>query len=222
MLLKAGFALMLTLVAGSAVAAESYPKSYCNGLGTRSQVGLSLAKLRHKTPITSLPLSIEPTTELLQKHETVIIVAKENGFVCIQAIDRRPGYRGSTGWIEASHIEMLPTASYGHEPSWWMGYWRDGASKILFQMRDHQFWASGASQWQGRADPHFGDFQGHPIRKEGYLRINSGDENPATCTLEMIAIGSRIAVRDNNGCGGTNVSFAGVYTRWHPRPVKVQ
>jgi hypothetical protein len=149
----------------------------------------------------------------------VVIVKTEGDRACVES--DASGRHGHSGWVPSANIAIFPAAKVARPAAWWLGYWHSGESTILFQIKDHRPWASGSSTWQGRGEPHFGEFQGHPVPQGGGLKIVDGDQPeqadkdlfPDGCMLVTIAIGQHIAVEDNNGCGGTNVSFTGLYSR---------
>jgi hypothetical protein len=127
------------------------------------------------------------------------------------------------GWVERrALVAIKPTM-----PSLaaWAGHWRrdDEADLDMKTGRAGAVAFSGDAVW-GSHDPervksggvHVGDLDGHAIPAGNRLGPVDGDGSGGTCMVAMRLAGPYLIVTDNLGCGGMNVSFAGVYRRTGP------
>ena len=212
--------LAMWIAAASAACADAQPpKDGCYGIKSFDGGMLKVGRVS-KSTVADPRYSTDPMRKHFKAGELVILTKMENGYACVQ--EAMPGNEIMDGWVPADNVQILPASKSRPSTRWWLGYWNSNGSKILFQILDKRFWASGSSTWQGFGEPHFGDFEGHPFPYGDGFRITEADKPDApddttSCTVKMIAVGSYMVVVDSGGCGGTNVSFTGIYSRSHAR-----
>lgn len=127
--------------------------------------------------------------------------------------------RPSEGWIETAALRRVPLAS-PHAADWiggWTGW--DSEIEITRGAKPGTFHFGGNATWGGH-DPervkigaiNFGMFGADvPAPRGDSLALADSDE--PDCRIALRLLGPYLLVRDNDRCGGLNVSFTGVYRR---------
>jgi hypothetical protein len=90
--------------------------------------------------------------------------------------------------------------------------WQNQGAKISIEERDGLLHAVGHAVWQGRSDPHFGEFDLVGASDATGLTLMD-KKDPGSCTIRLALIGNLLAASDNMRCGGFNVTFTGFYPR---------
>ncbi len=125
------------------------------------------------------------------------------GFSCAYV----PSQDGDGGWVANSDITVeQPQPTTKPALSAWIGKWKYGETEIDVAQKGNQLNLSGSAT---SADGNEGDLDSKTAPKDNKLHIT--DNVP--CEVWMTLVGSYLVVRDNQQCGGMNVSFTGVYTR---------
>jgi hypothetical protein len=125
------------------------------------------------------------------------------GFVCAYL----PAQDGDGGWVSKNDIVAEQPQPVTHPPiTAWGGKWKYGDTEIDITGKGGQLGLSGNAT---SADGNEGDFESKASPKANKVHITDN----APCELWMTLVGSYLVVRDNQQCGGMNVSFTGVYTR---------
>ena len=133
----------------------------------------------------------------------VLINAALPGFSCAYV----PSRDGDGGWISNADIAVeQPQPSASPPISAWLGKWKYGDTEIDVARKGSQLALSGSAT---SADGNEGDIDSKVTPRANELHITDN----APCEVWMTLVGSYLVVKDNQQCGGMNVSFTGVYTR---------
>lgn len=159
--------------------------------------------------------------------DVVLIGASQNGFVCA-------GYQSgrgvdTIGFLPAAALTPLPAAA--QRPGDWAGNWtaaeRDIAIKNVaggaLNVSGEASWGMGDKWRRENGGVHTGEVNGTARPAGGVLAFAEGENEGETvayekgaeycCRVRMTRRGPYLLVRDNNACGGANVSFSGFYRR---------
>ncbi|MET0247678.1 MAG: hypothetical protein ABW182_13090 [Sphingomonas sp.] len=157
--------------------------------------------------------------------DVVVTGKREGAFVCAGFVNTR----GSTtiGWFPAAALAPLPASE--REPSNWVGHWSAPEQDIVIKaaaggmlhVSGDATWGMGDKWRRENGAVHIGQVKG-TVRPAGgvvaftegddkTLPYNAGDED--ACSIRMVRRGPYLLARDNNKCGGLNVSFTGFYRR---------
>ncbi len=148
--------------------------------------------------------------------DLVALGAKHGEFVCV---DYDNGKGSRPGWLPSSALEPAPLES---DPAAWLGAWKRVEADIAIEPAKDGLKASGEATF-GSLDPervkrgavNSGSFSGPLALKAGQGRIVD-DDSVSGCNLKLARAGDFLFVRDNNVCGGMNVSFSGLYNKAVP------
>lgn len=152
----------------------------------------------------------------LVSGDLVVLGAKRGEFVCVD-YDNGKGSRG--GWLPSSTIVPAPLEN---DPAAWLGGWKRVEADITIEKTKDGLKASGEATY-GALDPerikrgavNSGSFSGPLALKDGQGRIVD-DDSISGCNVKLARAGDFLFVRDNNVCGGMNVSFSGLYRKAAP------
>lgn len=216
LILGAAFGLVMASAASQVRAEDTgNPPDWCrNGGFALSQDNIRLARVgRHATPVlldsgqkkgcpqAGARCSLGGDTA---KAGTEILFNSElPGFVCAYM----PAQDGDGGWVAKSEVVVAqPQPSAKPPTSAWLGKWKYGDTEIDVVAKGSQLGLSGSAT---SADGNEGDIDSKTSPKANKIHITDN----APCEVWMTLVGSYLVVRDNQQCGGMNVSFTGVYTR---------
>ncbi|MBV9993681.1 MAG: hypothetical protein JO127_00580 [Caulobacteraceae bacterium] len=120
---------------------------------------------------------------------------------------------GSAGWVPRERLAPAPAAASPPLTAW-LGRWADGDDAIALSAKGALLSADGEAYWPSAhtsrpGGPNLGELSGAAKPDGGRAVIGEADGCQAVLTL----VGDLLVVADNNGCGGMNVSFTGVYRR---------
>ncbi len=145
--------------------------------------------------------------------DLVVLGAKKGEFVCVEH-DNGKGSRG--GWLPSVALEPAPLEN---DPAAWIGAWKRVEADITIEQTKNGLKASGEATYGSldrerveRGAVNLGSFSGPLALKDGQGRIVDED-SVSGCNLKLARAGDFLFVRDNNVCGGMNVSFSGRYGR---------
>jgi hypothetical protein len=128
------------------------------------------------------------------------------GFVCAHFSNGRSEL---SGWIPADRAQEIPPAT--PPVSAWTGTWRLRENEIRLQATGDRVHGEGDAVWQGpNPNQVHGNFSADAIPADNHLRFVA-DAPPGECRLSLTLLADLLAVTDNQGCGGQNVTFSGLY-----------
>ena len=156
----------------------------------------------------------------------VVLTGKTQGaYTCAGFL----GARGAVtiNWLPTAALVPLPEAE--QEPADWIGRWTAPEQDIAITPgRDGAMAVKGSATWGDtperrlRGGVHTGEVEGEARPAKGVLSFAMGEDGRTlpydagdefTCRVRMWRRGPYLLARDNNGCGGANVSFSGFYRR---------
>ena len=162
----------------------------------------------------------------LVPDDRILTGVMQEGFVCADY----PNAKGleKVGWLPAAMVKPVPPQPVGLAD--WTGIWNRVEADINIKpAKDGELLVSGEATW-GADDPervasggvHDGDIEATArpendrmdfdmVDGQTTLPVTSGGEDD--CKVWMRRAGPWLVVRDNRKCGGTNVSFTGIYRR---------
>jgi len=127
--------------------------------------------------------------------------------------------RPSEGWIETTALRRVPLAPT--RAADWIGGWtgRESEIDITRGAKPGTFHLGGNATWGGH-DPervkigaiNFGMFGADVPAPRGDSLALADSDDP-DCRIALRLLGPYLLARDNDRCGGLNVSFTGVYRR---------
>jgi len=138
------------------------------------------------------------------KGDIVVTGATEGGFTCV-LFPNAAG--GAEGWMPVGRLAALSASPTGGWPGDWT---RDAGAFIRLSAAGAQIAVVGEGMWQGATPSavHTGEIQGRARPTGDTLRVGYD-----VCNATLRRLGPYLAVGDNGGCGGMNVTFVGVYRR---------
>ncbi len=158
--------------------------------------------------------------------DVVLVGPRQSAFIC--AGFQGPRGIGTIDWLPASALSLLPAAA--QQPQVWAGDWTAPEQDLkITAARGGVLTIAGEATW-GAGDPqrvkiggvHIGQVNGTARPVGGLLAFTDDGEGHTlpyaqgdefSCKIKMLRRGPYLLVRDNNGCGGANVSFSGFYAR---------
>ena len=126
--------------------------------------------------------------------------------------------RWTNGWVPTSHLKRVPRhPSPG--VSAWLGKWKTASSHIEISPAGRGMLAvEGEALLQAAQNVHSGVIEAQV--KPGRDLIAFADDgsipfesDKAGCQVRMQRVGAHLVVEDNGGCGGSMVTFTGLYRR---------
>ena len=136
----------------------------------------------------------------------------------------------SDGWLHRSAISAVQDQRPVQSRDW-PGTWRSGPEQEIVignPSTSGKLTIKGDASW-GASDPervkrggvNVGELEGEMAADGAGLSFGMGDDktlsyeeaDDSECKVQMRRLGPYLLVRDNNNCGGMNVSFTGVYRR---------
>ncbi|MFZ6731576.1 hypothetical protein ACO0LG_06620 [Undibacterium sp. Ji42W] len=128
-----------------------------------------------------------------------------------------PGAKRETvGWVRVDRLQnkiSLAEASKA-KPEEWLGNWAYYKyAELNIKKKGKLLGYEGNAVWDdGGGNNHVGSISGTmtPQANKAFLKEGTAEN---ACKLELSLLGSYLVVKDNNVCGGLNVSFSGVYRK---------
>jgi len=144
--------------------------------------------------------------------DAVAVVKSAPGYVCVAYPKNKNSNMGTNGWLPANQVKIDEPREVPAKLKQWVGTWRSGtAEKLIIRLDGNALHVEGHAWWQGRSDPHFGEFSYNAAPIGNFVTFG----NERDCQVQLLMLGNFIAAQDNHGCGGTNVTFSGFYVRHH-------
>lgn len=155
--------------------------------------------------------------------DAVLVAHREGAFTCAAFVDARG----------VATVLFLPTAALASAPSAFVpsfaGDWTapEQALEIraargrAFSVRGDATWGRGDRRRAENGGVHTGEVEGVARPAGGVLAFTQGQGatlpygqgDEFDCRLRLFRRGPYLLARDNNNCGGVNVSFSGIYIR---------
>jgi len=156
-----------------------------------------------------------------EPHTTQIIAtgASQGTWTCVF-------YDGVFGWLPTASLAPLPSKPVATIENW-LGWYRQGKDtpsikndRLLLTKGKlpGTIHVSGRGYWYGINDVvHFGEINADAIPYGRFLHVVDG-EGEGACVLDLALDPSThtLAANDNSNCGGMNVRFWGMWTRFTP------
>jgi len=160
--------------------------------------------------------------------DEVVVTGARGEFVCATYVSAKG--RVSNGWLPRAAVTTVPEQPQIQSRDW-LGTWRSGPEQEIVigaPGSADKLTITGDASW-GASDPekvktgsvHMGELNGEAAPRGAELSFGMGENGTVPydkaeetdCRVQMRRLGSYLLVRDNNMCGGANVSFTGVYRR---------
>lgn len=115
-------------------------------------------------------------------------------------------------YCQLSHTNLAEAAVV--KPDGWLCKWVFYKyAELNIKKKGKSLGYEGNAVWDGGGgNVHVGDVSGLMVPQANKALLNDGIEGDG-CKLELSLLGSYLVVKDNNVCGGLNVSFRGVYRK---------
>jgi hypothetical protein len=139
--------------------------------------------------------------------DTIVeIVSAGSGWSCV--INSGKGY----AWIRTSNLTPLAVDTRP-PPAAWVGTWGDNENFITITSEGNQLTIHGEAKWHGLTTS-----TGQVVHSGGFDARAMPTANPLTlqesgCEVTLTLLGDYMKLDDNEGCGGANVRFKGVWPR---------
>jgi hypothetical protein len=215
--------LLFILFAFAYAAHAAEPEPCRNGIFPAQQTIFGLASVVG-APRTYLRSDIPPCPDesvacrgraYVAPGDTVITGVATSAYVC--AFFAGPA-GGSAGYVRRDEIAAVSTT----QAPWlaaWTGTWQDGDNRIVLRHDGTKLAAKGEAYWPSAhpsardrpGGPNLGDMAG-TAAPTGNTVVFAGD-TPDECRVALTLLPPFLLASDNGNCGGTNVSFTGVYRK---------
>jgi hypothetical protein len=160
--------------------------------------------------------------------DEVVVIGTKGDFVCASYASKRG--RITDGWLPRSAISIVQDQpDVGTKD--WIGRWQSGSEQTIgikqadkagvLAIEGNATWGASDPERVKRGAVNIGSLEGEAkaegatisfgIGENGTLPFDQADE--ADCKVQMQRLGPYLLVKDNNMCGGMNVSFTSVYQR---------
>jgi hypothetical protein len=98
----------------------------------------------------------------------------------------------------------------------WLGTWKGGEDRVVIGLSKvpGKLSLKGTAHWHGaRGVVHYGEFSGQVEPDGNHLHFAEGRPFAWGCVVDLTLFGEYIVADDNQGCGGMNVRFIGIWKR---------
>jgi hypothetical protein len=149
--------------------------------------------------------------EQLASGDLVVVTGLSGPFACATTVGPPPALREIHGWAPAARLVRVR----GGGGAAWAGTWRTSFDqKIRIRKRDRgglsltgsATWGAGDASRVAQGLVNTGELAARATPSGDHLEFASSG-----CEGRMWRLGPYLVVGDNNRCGGTNVTFSGVY-----------
>lgn len=157
--------------------------------------------------------------------DVVLIGKRQGAFVCAGFLS--PRGTSTINWLPAAAVIPLPASE--RQPSDWVGDWAAPEQGITIKaaaggalnVSGDASWGMGDKWRRENGAVHIGQVKGTVRPAGGVVAFTEGDDktlpynagDEGACSIRMVRRGPYLLARDNNKCGGLNVSFTGFYRR---------
>lgn len=145
------------------------------------------------------------------KNNTKLLVGRKfNEFICASNINS-----DSAGWVKIKSLKFPKEVIF--TPNSLIGKWIYDENYIAIEKENNNLRITGYAIWHGGQDNageeiiHDGEIDfSAPTPKNSSFKIN----NDSNCEIKLNLVNNQyLIVKDNNSCGGMNVTFNGVYSK---------
>jgi hypothetical protein len=230
-----GVVLGAVLSAQSASAYDAYDPKNCNGIDWDDKIALVVAKVMadRRVNFVKSPYDDDFKAETcpavtaacrkksyLVAGDLVLVGRTLGDFTCVtyqSPLARKQDW--TTGWLPSSALmPVAPMAS--PRTSDWVGEWVHPGGRIAITKGGGEKLSIAGEQVVPTArDFHTGEIEATANPADDTIAFADDGSTPfdaadqAECRARLRRIGERLLVEDNSGCGGSGVSFTGLYRR---------
>jgi hypothetical protein len=186
----------------AAAAAGQTPKERCRFEGFDTKFALVLTA-RATDGYVLCPPGGDCRPSPLKAGEPIVVYYTEGDWTCA-------GLPGGPGWVRSSDTRPI-TADPSPPRDAWVGTWEDGAGRITIRRSTTGggLALDGTARWDGaNGVVHTGQFSTEATPDGNRLHVVQ-----ESCVIDLALHGGFILTEDNNGCGGMNVRFSGIWRR---------
>lgn len=160
--------------------------------------------------------------------DDVVIIGTKGDYVCAAYVSKQG--RITDGWLPKAAIATVhneaPTDARG-----WLGRWRSGPEQTivigeagktgLLSIKGDATWGASDPERVRRGAVNIGSLEGEATAQGAVISFGMGEDgtlpfdqaDEADCKVRMERLGPYLLVKDNNMCGGMNVTFTSIYRR---------
>ena len=145
--------------------------------------------------------------ETIKTGDPVVVNRVEGDWTCGYITSRKGS---AQGWVRSREIRLV-TFDPSPPLTAWAGTWVQGENRIRIRASkaSGKLDLDGEAYWHGFGDNvHSGEFSAETNPAGNHLHVEDD-----ACHIDLALIGRYILANDNNGCGGANVRFWGVWKR---------
>ena len=149
--------------------------------------------------------------------DVVLTGAVQGAYICTGYVTARGSALNE--WLPTAALE--PASPDQQHPSDWAGKWSMDDNDITITSQGNAVVIHGEAEWKGDISVHTGNLDGVVTPMKDVVAFTMGDDKTLPfaagdefdCRVTMVRRGPYLLVRDNDQCGGANVTFTGFYRR---------
>jgi hypothetical protein len=160
--------------------------------------------------------------------DEVVISGGSGDFVCASYANRKGAV--TDGWLPRAAVTIVREELVAL-PDGWTGRWQSGPEQSIaieaggdqgkLKIKGDATWGASDPGRIARGAVNIGELDGEAVVRGAGLSFGMGENGPLPydaadeydCRVQMRRLGPYLLVKDNNRCGGHNVTFTGVYRR---------
>jgi hypothetical protein len=206
-----GILIVLLSISVSA-SAQTKPTEACTfvGFASDAQKQPNLAEVKTKTPALMWMACDSAKgcfSVKLDPGSPVLIYRNDGAWTCGYGVDR---HGAGPAWFRSGDLRPLEFTAAPAMAAWY-GVWKGGEDRVTIAAGRNagELRVAGNAIWQGaKGNEHFGEVAGSAAPGGNRLHVVDGG-----CAIDLTLAGKYILADDNQGCGGMNVRFAGIWKR---------
>jgi len=188
------------------VAAQEHPRTNCefNGFSATPNLAVTVA-----ASVAYYGCTVKPgcLSMKIGKGQPIVLFQRSADWICGYA-ENKDG--AAPAWVAAAQVrELQPDPN--PPLTAWLGNWNNGQDRIQIKPSNQpsKLVLIGHATWHGAGDvEHSGDVGGDVTPNGNHIHYSEGAD---ACTIDLTLFGNYIVANDNNGCGGMNVRFWGIW-----------
>lgn len=207
------YILAVLLSISVSASAQAKPAEACVfvDFGSGSQTEPDLAEIDTKTPALAW-MDCDPSRSCislkLDPGSPVLIYRKKGEWTCGYGVNR---HGAGPAWFRTRDLRALEFTEAPAIEAWY-GVWKSGVDRMAISASKNrgELHLIGNATWHGaNGNEHFGHVEGNATPSRNRLHIVDGE-----CVIDLTLAGRYMLADDNQqGCGGMNVSFSGIWRR---------